>query len=219
MDKKKANSILEEIDRYFAERIGRFGISPQGAGWKNPEAQKLRFKVMCELVLPEHRNRSVSIHEIGCGMAHMMDYLAEKGFPYDYSGSDALTRMLEIAMARHPDIRFTRFNILIDPPIQERYDYVVMNGVFHYLAEGVSWGEWKEEIRAMIKKAWQMTRVGMAFNLMTDMVDWKDPHLFYINPCEVIPWIRESTRLFVIKQDYWPFEFSVFAYREEMIDR
>jgi hypothetical protein len=218
LDRKKSDSILEEMDRYFAERIERFGISPQGVGWKNDEAQKLRFRAMCEVVLPKHRHSNVSIHEIGCGMAHMRDYLRENSFPYIYSGSDALPRMLEISKSRHPDVQFFRFNILTDPPLDERYDYVVMNGVFHYLAEGVSWEEWRDEVRAMIQKAWEMARVGIAFNLMTDMVDWRDPHLFYINPCEVIPWIRELTRLFVVKQDYYPFEFSVFAYREENID-
>ncbi|MEO0248725.1 MAG: class I SAM-dependent methyltransferase [candidate division WOR-3 bacterium] len=218
MDRKKTDRILEEMDRYFADRIARYGISPQGVGWKNAEAQQLRFGVMCELVMPKHRKEPVSVHEIGCGMAHMRDYLAEKGLPYQYSGSDALPRMLEIAKSRHPDARFMRFNILTDPPFGEKYDYVVMNGLFHYLAEGVSWEEWRDEVRTMIPKAWEMTRVGMAFNLMTDMVDWKDPRLFYINPCEIVPWIRELTRLFVIKQDYYPFEFSVFAYREENVD-
>ncbi len=206
------------MDRYFSDRIERFGITPEGVGWKNSEAQRLRFGVMCELILPKHRNEAVSVHEIGCGMAHMKDYLHENGLPYDYSGSDALPRMLEIARSRHPDSRFTHFNILTDPPIDGKFDYVVMNGVFHYLATGVSWEEWRDEVRSMIPKAWEMARVGMAFNLMTDAVDWKDPHLFYINPCEVIIWVRELTRLFVIKQDYYPFEFSVFAYREEALD-
>jgi len=209
---------MEEMDRYFADRIARFGFTPEGVGWKNAEAQRLRFRVMLDVVLPRDRSRRVEIHHIGCGMAHMKDFLDEMGLPYIYSGSDALPRMLEIARTRHPETAFTPFNLLADPPADKKYDYVVMNGTFHYLASGVSWDEWRDAVREMMGKAWEMTKTGMAFNLMTDRVDWRDPNLFYVSPAEVIQWVRDLSRLFVLRHDYWPFEFTFFVYKEGAVD-
>jgi len=215
LDRKKIERILEETDGFFRARIEKFGITPEGVGWKNAEAQRMRFRTFVDVVLPEHRQTTVSFHDVGCGMGHLKDYLDKSGLPYTYTGSDALPRMLEIAKKRHPATDFIRLNLLSDPPLPGRYDYVVVNGAFHYLAPAVSWEEWRDTVHEMLGKVWQMTGVGMACNFLTDRVDWRDPELFYISPSEIIDFIRGFTRLFVIRHDYYPFEFTIFAYREE----
>lgn len=206
--------ILREIEEFYSGRFQRFGPTAKGVAWKDEEAQRLRHEVLLMGIRPEHRQRPIGVHEIGCGMGNMLDLIKEAGLPYAYSGSDASEAYLSEARKRHPGMDFSCFNFITDPPPATRYDYVFQSGAFNYLPPSAGWEGWRDIVFSVIDKMWAMCERGIGFNLLTDAVDWRDPDLFYISPREVIEHIRGLTRLFVIRHDYYPFEFTAFAYRE-----
>ncbi len=206
--------ILAEIEEFYSRRFSEFGPTARGVAWKDEEAQRMRHMVLLEGIRPEHKQNSATVHEIGCGMGHMVDLIKETGLPLVYSGSDASETYLAEARKRYSGIEFTKFNFITDPPPLPRYDYVFQSGAFNYLPPSAGWEGWRDIVFSVVEKMWAMCNVGIGFNLLTDAVDWRDPELFYIGPCEVIGHLRKLTRLFVIRHDYYPFEFTAFAYRE-----
>jgi len=211
---ERIDRILAEIEEFYARRFSKFGPTARGVAWKDEEAQRLRHGVLLEGIRPEHGQKSVTVHEIGCGVGHMLDLIKENGLPYAYSGSDASDTYLDEARKRHPGTEFTRFNFITDPLAERRHDYVFQSGSFNVLPPSAGWEGWRDIVFSVVDRMWAMCNAGIGFNLLTDAVDWKDPELFYISPGEVINCIRKLTRLFVIRHDYYPFEFTVFAYRE-----
>ena len=211
---ERIDRILAEIEEFYARRFSEFGPTARGVAWKNEEAQRLRHKVLLEGIRPEHKQKPVTVHEIGCGVGHMLDLIKENRLPYTYSGSDASVAYLDEAKKRHPGAEFTRFNFITDPLTERRYDYVFQSGSFNVLPPSAGWDGWRDIVFSVVDRMWAMCNEGIGFNLLTDAVDWKDPELFYISPGEVINCIRKLTRLFVIRHDYYPFEFTAFAYRE-----
>jgi SAM-dependent methyltransferase len=210
---ERIDRILAEIEEFYARRFSRFGPTARGVAWKDEEAQRMRHRILLEGIRPEHRDKPISIHEIGCGLGHMLDLITELGLPYIYSGSDASEFYLAEAKNRHPGAEFTRFNFITDPIPERRYDYVFQSGAFNFLPPSAGWEGWRDIVFSVIEKMWAMCEAGIGFNLLTDAVDWRDPELFYISPCEIIGHLRGLTRLFTIRHDYWPYEFTAFAYR------
>jgi hypothetical protein len=65
-----------------------------------------------------------------------------------------------------------------------------------------------------------MTRLGLAFNMMSAYVDYQDPGLFYEYPENVFGFLKkEITPYVALRNDYEvkpgvvPFDFTVYAYR------
>lgn len=211
---ERIDRILGEIEDFYARRFSEFGPTARGVAWKDEEAQRLRHEVLLEGIRPERGQEPVTVHEIGCGIGHMLDLIKELRLPYLYSGSDASEAYLAEAKKRHPNVEFTRFNFITDPLPDKRYEYVFQSGSFNVLPPSAGWEGWRDIVFSVIEKMWAMCDAGIGFNLLTDAVDWKDPELFYISPGEIIDHIRKLTRLFVLRHDYYPFEFTAFAYRE-----
>ncbi|MEO0211800.1 MAG: class I SAM-dependent methyltransferase [candidate division WOR-3 bacterium] len=211
---KNMDKILKEIEEFYRKRFSEFGPTAEGVGWKDEEAQRMRHQALLEGIRPADKQRPITVHEIGCGVGHMLDLIKELGLPYTYSGSDASEAYLAEARKRHPGVEFTRFNFITDPP-PGKYDYVFLSGSFNYLPPSAGWDGWRDIVFDVINKMWDMCLLGIGFNLLTDAVDWRDPDLFYISPCEIIEHLRKLSRLFLIRHDYYPFEFSAFAYREK----
>src|SRR5262249_57715719 len=80
------------------------GQGPTGRGmdWKDEASQGLRFRILCGVCDLAGR----SLHEVGAGAGHLLDYLREEGIAADYSGSALSAAMVEAARARHPGARF-----------------------------------------------------------------------------------------------------------------
>ncbi len=205
--------ILKEIREFYLKRFQEHGATGQGMAWKNDAASKMRHEVLLESVLPQHRN-GAKVHEVGCGVGHLQDLITEKALPFEYSGSDSSSEVLAKAKERHPRCRFFSFNLLADPIPDFRADYVVNSGAFNFLPPSAGYERWEALVFSSIEKIWRMADKGIAFNLFTDRVDFRDPDLFYINPSKVLARVEKMTRRFVLRKEYDPFDYAVFAYKE-----
>ena len=79
----------------------------------------------------------VSLLDLGCGLAHMLDYIRshQEWDRIRYTGLDLSRRYIEAARERHPDADLIEVDILDRDAALPDYDYVVMNGVFNYRGE------------------------------------------------------------------------------------
>ena len=92
----------DPVVAHYEQQLARHGATAQGMDWKDDASQRLRFAVLCDVADLAGR----SVHDVGAGAGHLLDYLQEQGIAADYSGSDASRAMVAAARGRHPDVSF-----------------------------------------------------------------------------------------------------------------
>ena len=169
---------------------------------------RLRFAILAEVCDLEGR----SVHEIGCGAGHLYDFLGERGFRGEYSGSDLSRAMIEAARARHPDVRFEQRDLRCEPR-PAAADVVLCSGLFHVkLDRGDE--EWQSFLRECVRRMYAMCRVAIAFNVMSDQVDYRSDELHYADAAEMLDFCRsELSRFVTLRHDYPLYESTFYGYR------
>lgn len=196
------------VDHYEAQ-LRSHGPTARGMDWKDAASQRLRFQLLCEVCDLEGK----SVHEIGAGAGHLYDYLRERGIGALYSGSDLSQAMVDAARRLHPGVPFERRDLLLDPP-SELHDVVVCSGVFHVKLQHPE-AEWRRFVEAALRRMYESCRVAIAFNLMSDRVDFRSDRLYYANAGEMLDFCRrELSRFVTLRHDYPLYEYTVYVYRE-----
>ena len=126
---------------------------------------------------------------------------------------DLSAAMVEAARRLHPDVAFEQRDVLADPPL-EHYDVVLCSGLFHVRRE-IPDDDWWRFMQEMIRRMFELCRVGIAFNAMTDQVDFRSPDLYYADPSRVFEFCRRDlSRHTTLRHDYPLHEFSIYVLRE-----
>jgi SAM-dependent methyltransferase len=203
-------SLKTSVVAHYEKSLARFGPTARGMDWKDDVSQALRFAVLCDVC--DLRERSV--HDVGAGAGHLHDFLAARGVGARYTGSDLSSAMVATARALHPGVRFERRDLLGEPLPAERWDVVLCSGVFTVKLES-SDADWWVLVESMLHRMFALCRIGIAFNLMSDRVDWRSPALYYASPGAIVSFCRSELSPFVVLRDDYPLhEFTVYVYRE-----
>ncbi|MDP3938996.1 MAG: class I SAM-dependent methyltransferase [Deltaproteobacteria bacterium] len=209
-EKSAALSALQQtVVAHYESRLARFGATARGMDWKDEASQRLRFELLCGICSLDGQ----SVHEVGAGAGHLADFMEVTERGADYSGSDLSAAMVEAARGRRPDLRFEQRDVL-EGPVREEYDVLLCSGLFHVKLEQ-SEEAWRAFVEAMVRRMFGMCRVGIAFNLMSDRVDYRDPALYYASPARMLAFCRESLGPHVaLRHDYPLYEYTVYAYKQ-----
>ena len=195
----------QTVERY-AERLQRHGPVVQALGWRDQAQQELRFRVMAD-GLREFANASVL--DLGCGFGDLYRYLAGCAAGLRYVGCDISPDLLQVARERHPQVQFDLRNVLDAPYPEQSFDYVFISGMFNYRIEDNA-----AFLQQTLAAAYHMCARGIAANMMTDQVDYRDEHLHYFSPERVLRFCRTLSRRVALRHDYPLYEFTVFVYRD-----
>ena len=195
---------------HYEAALRRFGPTARGMDWKDEASQRLRFAVLCDVC--DLRGRS--LHDVGAGAGHLCDFLRERGLDVAYSGSDLSPAMVEAARRRHPGVRFECLDRLGDRR-EPGWDVVVCSGLFH-VKLGCPDAQWRELVEETLRRMYAACRVAIAFNLLTDLVDWRSPDLHYSDPGRTLDFCRrELSPRVALRHDYPLHEYTTYVYRPE----
>jgi SAM-dependent methyltransferase len=191
------------------------GDNWQGVGYTHSEEEAhSRYALMLEVI--RERTEPVSILDFGCGLAHMLDYLESRTEHGNvrYTGLDLSAKYLEAARRRHPDADLVRMDVLASDAELAEYDYVILNGLFNFRGE-ISEAEMFDYWKRLLIVSWRHARRGLAFNVMSKIVDWERDDLFHLPFDAMSAFVAaELGRHFVIRHDYAAYEYTVYVYRE-----
>lgn len=199
------------IADYYNSTLERFGDGPKAVNWSSEESQRLRFDILSQV--GDLRNRCV--HDVGCGLAHFYTYLQSRQLNCDYIGSDISEQMIRAAREKNPEgPTLKTANLLQTDEPWMRADYVLNSGVFTVKCD-IAEPEWEEFVFSMIERMFSLCEVGIGFNLMTSYVDYKDGHLYYKSPDDILSFcVNNLSRRVVIRHDYPLWEYFTFIYKE-----
>jgi len=201
-----------KIVEHYEDCLRKFGDNNLGVDWPKEEDALLRYKIMLELI-PENKN--CSLLDFGCGTAFLYDFILKNNYRnIRYTGLDISPEFINICKQKHPAISFICSDVLESAEQLERFDYLVLNGVFTEKRE-LTFNEMFEYFKQMIRVLYSKINVGIAFNVMTKHVDWEREDLFHLPFDSLVTFLKsEISRNFIIRNDYGLYEYTVYLFKE-----
>lgn len=196
------------IDRYNA-RFEQYGHDARTLGWTKRQ-HLLRY----EILLSYWNLAGADLLDFGCGFGDMYAYCRQSGRDgVRYHGIDLNPRLIEAGRARYPDADLRALDVAVDG-LPQTYDVIVASGVYNYRMAD-NWRFVRETFDLFRAKA----RRGFAANFITDRVDFREDSLFYADPCAVLDLAYRYSKRVMLRQDYMPFEFTVFVDLRDDFDK
>ena len=194
----------EEIIRRYTERYNRMGGKVQALGSGSEEHQAIRYRVLSEVGdLGGQR-----VLDVGCGFGGFCDYCRHFGQPMTYTGIDIVPALLREAERKHPEAAFIEMDIL-DAPEGFEFDYVVSSQAFNNRLEySDNW----EVVKKALEKCFRIAEKGVAFDMMSAYVDFREDRLYYFDPEKVFRFCKTLTKRVMLRHDYPLFEFCVYLF-------
>lgn len=209
MVKKSSESIFPELERLeliskYQSHYNKFGYSPQALGWDKGK-QEIRFDILTSFFCLKGKR----ILDIGCGFGDINKNLHSKyGNDYHYLGIDLVDSFILEAQAHYASsrVRFECLDFISNWQSLGSFDVVLASGIFNQKFRS---SDNKLFIVDVIKKAFTIATEGVAFDFLSNKVDFEHAHTYHSSPEEILSLAYSLTRNVVLRNDYFPFEFSL----------
>jgi SAM-dependent methyltransferase len=209
-----------KLASHYQECLDKHGDTPSGMDWPKAKDNLVRHQMMLELFseAAQKSARPVRVLDFGCGTSHFYDYLVKEGFKkkVTYIGIDILAESVAIAKKKHPGNRYFCLDILSPGVKIPAFDFVVINGLFTQ-RRSISDKQMRGFLGKIITRLFSEARRGLAFNTLSDQVDFKRPGSFHLN----LDWAgkfftKHLTRNFVVRHDYGLYENTFYLYKKQV---
>jgi SAM-dependent methyltransferase len=197
-----------EFEQFYQNHLSNHGNSAQGVGWKNTEAQHIRFEQLIKVI---NINDKFSVNDLGCGVGDFVPFLDLARKKYAYAGYDVLNDMIQRAKARFSAREDVKFAVIENAMQMQPADFTVASGIFNirFTENDDSWLKYiLDTIRAMNEKS----TGGFAFNLLTKYSDreFMKPELYYADPGYLFDYCKRNfSRNVAVLHDYNQYDFTV----------
>jgi SAM-dependent methyltransferase len=200
------------LKRYRA-RWTKYGHSQRGVGWGKKGRQGLRFQVLASYWTLKGKR----ILDIGAGFGDLFPFLKKYSIK-SYQGIEIVPELAEQgrkAFGRDPqfDLQTGDFLAL---PLKAHYDIAFISGLFNFRL--VNGGNYRF-IQSVLSKALTICEDGVACNFITDRVDYHNPLIFNARPERILQIGLSLTRNLALKNDYFPFEYSLFLNKNDSFSK
>ena len=201
--------ISADISSFYSGNLQAHGDSPKGVGWKNDEAQEIRFAQLLRVI---DKKSGFSINDLGCGTGRLYTYLVSEGYtPKLYHGYDILEEMIAASKERLPNdggIQLTRVDSAKEMHI---LDYSVASGIFNVKYDAPEY-EWLNYVLSTIEHMNINSNRGFAFNLLTKYSDseYMQSYLYYADPLFLFDYCKRNfSRNVALLHDYDQYDFTI----------
>jgi len=209
------DEITTAQQRHYHGTFRKFGAEARGVDWGPEEGARLRYDNMLAVLAHDRHDRpeTPSLLDVGCGYGGLLTHAGKRGTRLNYTGIDVVADMIEHARASIPEGTF-REQDLFDLPGEQRFDYVVCNGILTQKLSA-SLREMDRHAQRLIRTMFDHARRGIAFNVMTTKVNFMAENLYYRHPGELMSWcLAEVTSKVVLDHAYPLYEYTLYLYQE-----
>ena len=188
----------DTIKSHYELLFKRYGPSALAVQSRDHKSQIVRFKLLTDI-----SSNLRSVLDVGAGLAHLYSYLRAQGFDGYYLGLELVSDFVKESqsiMANDSCAEIKCFDVSTGV-IPNGYDYGFVSGMFNNARDDAS-----EFMYDTLEKLWNVCEQGMAFNLLSNNVDFFDEQLFYADPMEMFKFLKHDLRGHVLmRHDYVTF--------------
>jgi cyclopropane fatty-acyl-phospholipid synthase-like methyltransferase len=209
-------TIADEQRRFYEDLYARHGNSPRSLAYRDRETQYERFERLCRLF--ERERESFTIHEVGCGLGHLGEFLERRYPEAVYSGSDISPKFVEHCRNRFPDREFHLRDVSAGP-VDERYDFLATSGLFNPRLQTPP-AEWQRFVFTILEAMYRMAIKGLAVNFLTTYhdPDHASADMHYQDPRELSDFVvSRLSRHFSLDAAGPLYEYTLCVYRPEYV--
>jgi SAM-dependent methyltransferase len=191
-----------------AGEFQKHGYSLQSLLWLKGK-QDIRYDILTSFYECEGKR----FLDIGCGFGDLNKILAQKCRNYQYLGLDLSDEFIGKAREIYTgsNIRFVTAEFL-EYEFAEKFDFIIASGVFNYKLKDIDNYRF---IESALEKALDLSVDGLAFNFISDKVDYRYEELFYSSPEKILGMAYRFSRNVILRNDYMPFEFSLCIFKDD----
>jgi SAM-dependent methyltransferase len=193
-----------QIVSRYRERLQTHGAGIQALASGTVERRDIRFSVLSGIGEFEE----TSVLDIGCGLADFYAYLVGLGVNVRYTGYDITPEFVELAARRFPEAHFEVRDVE-NEGIPDKFDYVVSSQTFN---NRLAHDDNRRVMQTVLEIANEAANRGVAFDMLTDHVDFREDRLFYYSPEEMFRFAKTLTKRVQLRHDYPLYEFALYLY-------
>lgn len=219
METKK--NLLEKIadnqGNYYSALFNQESFSPKAVGSTTLVDKWMRYEKLSGIFADDH---GFSVHDVGHGLGHYLEYLRENFREKDiiYSGSEICSDFVDFCREKYPQNKFYLRN-LAKKPFPKKYDYLVYGGTFYHITKD-SKINFERYVKSILLNGFKSCKRGMAFNFITQYCDYFDNRLYHCDIHRILDFIvKNMSRFFVLNHGYPLYEFTIFVYHPRYIKK
>jgi SAM-dependent methyltransferase len=209
-------AISASFAAHYAERVRTHGDTPPAADWPRQEIAEITYQKMLSVIRSRHRNGQPSLLDIGCGYGGLLEFARQQGYALDYTGVDIVPEMIAHAKHRNPAGAF----ILGDAMTYEfdhKFDYVVCVGILT-MKLSASILDMNRYAARLIRRMFALAKVGIAFDIMTNQVNFMVENSYYRSPTEILAFcLSELSSKVLIDHAYERYEYTTYVFHENEV--
>lgn len=199
-----SNEDTKRIQSFYQDLLKKHGRNnPRSLNWNSEYSQKMRFPILSQVSTLEH----CTILDVGCGLGDLYEYLFKTVKTFHYSGIDIVPEMVDEAKKRFPGVDFRVFDFSKDMNVNETFDYVLSSGALSYKIENS-----KKKYFAMIKRMFDISKKGVAFNVLDKSKHSDDDSYASYSPVEIYEYCSGFTNKLTLRHDYLDYDFTLYLY-------
>lgn len=198
----------EVSNSFYSDKLLKHGNSAQGVGWKNEDAQKIRFDQLAKII---EGDTKFTINDLGCGTGGFVEYLQKQPIPFTYHGYDISTEMIERANQNIDKKDLYHFSVIPNAEAMAVADYTIASGIFN-LRFGQTAEEWLQYMLKTITTMNEKSMLGFAFNALTKYSDTElmKEELYYTDPLFMFDYCKTNfSKNVALLHDYRQYDFTI----------
>lgn len=191
----------------FEKAFAQYGDDTRSCLWERPMI--MRYEEL-KKIIPESLEGK-SILEIGCGLGGLYEYLVKdcKIQNIQYTGIDIVDGMIETAKKKYPNAEFMVWDVF-EKKLERQFDYVILCGVFN-----VTTGNDDAFMKKMLSHAYSYCEKGMAFNYISNYVNFKSEEMAYHNPEDIFSFcVKNLTKKVNLFHHYAKCDVAMYLHKE-----
>jgi len=201
----------KKIIRIYEKNFIDYGDTFKGVGWNNSKNAIKRYTEISKLF--SGVNKKISILDIGCGTSLYYEFLKKKYKNFRYFGADSSNLMIQKSIEKFPKVKYYKCDFISSSIKNKSFDYSIINGVFTQKGN-TSDIEMTRYIRKILLNVNKVSKKGIAFNLLSPSVDWKNKKNFYPNLDQFFDFLtKKISRNIVINHSYGLYELIIYVYK------
>lgn len=209
----RLDNVSEALREYYSACFEKHGATARGVGWSGEDAVRLRYDKMLAVLERDNTSgaRTPTLLDVGCGYGGLLQRAQERSLDIDYTGIDVAENMILHARETFTGGRFILGDVF-ELDEEKPFDYVVCNGILTQKLD-TSIVEMEAFARGLVRKMFRLCHVGIAFNVMTNLVDYTASHLYYKSPVELLAFcLGELSRYVKIDHAYPLYEYTTYVF-------